>query len=107
MALGSAKAGGGVNNTLLRESESLRATLRVLYETPGFRAHPFSAHPRVSSELRATITKHILQMTSKPEHQNLLNQVQMPNPAQASHSRDYAPLQKLGIEQFVINENKN
>lgn len=107
VALGSAKAGGGVNNTLLRESESLRATLRVLYETPGFRAHPFSAHPRVSSELRAAITKHILQMTSKPEHQNLLNQVQMPNPAQASHSRDYAPLQKLGIEQFVINENKN
>ncbi|MFZ9723629.1 MAG: phosphate/phosphite/phosphonate ABC transporter substrate-binding protein [Burkholderiaceae bacterium] len=107
VALGTANAGGGVNNTLLREPESLRSALRILYETPGFRPHPFSAHPRVPAELRLAITKHVLQMSSRPEQQLLLNQVQIPNPAQASHKKDYESLQRLGIEAFVVNENSN
>ena len=107
VALGTANAGGGVNNTLLREPETLRSALRILYETPGFRPHPFSAHPRVTSELRMAITKHVLQMSSKPEQKLLLNQVQIPNPARASYTKDYEPLQRLGIEAFVVNENSN
>lgn len=107
VALGSSKAGGGVNNTLQREPETLRSALRVLYETPGYRAHPLSAHPRVPQELRVAITKHVLTMTSTPKKQKLLNQVQMPNPKPASHEEDYAPLQRLGVEAFVVIENTN
>lgn len=104
VALGSAKAGGGVNNTLLREPESVRQALRILYETPGFRAHPFSAHRRVPETVRALIAKRILQMPGRPDEQKLLNDVQMPSPAPANHAKDYAPLQKMGIDTFVINE---
>lgn len=104
VALGAAQAGGGVNNTLLREPQSVQAALRILYETAGFRAHPLSAHRRVPEQQREEIVRRILQMPSQPDEQKLLNDVQMPSPALASYLKDYAPLQKLGIEAFVINE---
>jgi phosphonate transport system substrate-binding protein len=104
VALGSNTAGGGVNNTLLREPEPVRQALRILYETPGFRPHPFSAHRRVPKAVRAVLIKRILQMPKQPDEQKLLNDVQMPIPALASYAKDYAPLQKLGIEGLVINE---
>jgi len=103
VASGSVAAGGGVNNTLMREPQALKDELRVLYESPGFRSHPLSFHPRVPPQVRVSVANAIYQLALFDEGRDLLNRIQIPNPSAANHNKDYAPLERLGIEKFVVN----
>ena len=102
VVLGSSKAGGGVNNTLARERAEVKQQLRVLWRTPVFPAHPFSAARRVPLAIQAKVRAAFLQMGSNAEGRKLLETAQMPNPVRADHTRDYAPLDKLGLGRFVV-----
>jgi phosphonate transport system substrate-binding protein len=102
--LGKAQAGGGVNNTFLRQPEEVKRELRVLYETPPSAPHPFSVHPRVPKEVRDKVKKAILDMANEPSMKALLDRVQMPNPVPADYARDYKPLEKLNLEKYVVLE---
>lgn len=99
---GSADAGGGVNNTLLREPEAMRNNLRVLYTTPASASHPFSAHPRVAQAVRECVTQAFLKLVSDKEGVALLDGIQLPQPIRADFSRDYLPLKKLGLAKLVV-----
>jgi phosphonate transport system substrate-binding protein len=105
VAAGTLAAGGGVNNTLAREPQALRDELRVLYESPGFRSHPLSAHPRVPPKVRQEFSNAIFQLALFDQGKNLLNQVQLPDPSAATHRDDYAPLERLGVQRFVVSDN--
>ncbi len=102
--LGKAQAGGGVNNTFLRQPEEVKRELRILYETPSAAPHPLSVHPRVPKEVRDKVKKVILDMANEPSMKALLDRVQMPNPVPADYARDYKPLEKLNIEKYVVLE---
>ena len=95
-------AGGGVNNTFHREPESLRGELRVLWETPAYASHPLSAHPRVPAALREAVTSAFLALGADPKTRPLLEKVLLPVPVAADYVRDYQPLEKLGLEEFVV-----
>ena len=102
VVLGSSKAGGGVNNTLLRERTEVKQELRVLWRTPVFPAHPFSAARRVPLAIQAKVRAAFLQLASNPEGRTLLEAAQLPNPVRADHARDYAQLDRLGLGRFVV-----
>jgi len=102
--LGKAQAGGGVNNTFLRQPEEVKRELRILYETPSAAPHPFSVHPRVPKEVIDKVKKAILDMANEPSMKALLDRVQMPNPVPADYARDYKPLEKLNLEKYVVLE---
>ena len=102
VALGEASAAGGVNNTLQREEPTLRKRLRVLYETPAYAPHPLVAHPRMPAALRESVTSAFIGVASTDTGRQLLDQVQMPAPVRASYGRDYAPLERLGLDRFVV-----
>jgi phosphonate transport system substrate-binding protein len=102
--LGKAQAGGGVNNTFLRQPEEVKRELRILYETPSTAPHPFSVHPRVPKEVRDKVKRAILDMANEPSMKALLDRVQMPNPVPADYARDYKPLEKLNLEKYVVLE---
>ncbi len=102
VALGDAPAGGAVNNTLEREPENLRLRLRVMYRTSQYAPHPFIAHPRVSRALREQVTAAILQLADTEAGQRLLDGIQIPKPVSADYAKDYAPLEKLKLERFVV-----
>jgi ABC-type phosphate/phosphonate transport system, periplasmic component len=102
--LGKAQAGGGVNNTFLRQPEEVKRELRILYETPPTAPHPFSVHPRVPKEVRDKVKRAILDMANEPSMKALLDRVQMPNPVPADYARDYKPLEKLNLEKYVVLE---
>jgi len=102
--LGKAQAGGGVNNTFLRQPEEVKRELRILYETPSAAPHPFSAHPRVPKEVKDKVKRAILDMANEPNMKALLDRVQMPNPVPADYARDYKPLEKLNLEKYVVLE---
>ena len=95
-------AGGGVNNTLERESASLREQLRILYETAGYAPHPFVAHPRIKPQLREAVTAAFLKLAESESGLRLLDAIQIPRPVRADYARDYAPLESLQIEKFVV-----
>lgn len=102
VAIGDLVASGGVNNTLLREEQSLREQLRVLYETSGYAPHPFVANPRVPSSIRRSVTAAFISLSKEASGEKLLEEVQMPAPIPSDYQRDFAPLERLQLEKFVV-----
>ncbi len=101
---GKVVAGGGVNNTLLQESDEVRSNLRVLFETPGVAPHPLCAHPRVPGRVRQAIVDAVLQLTAETEGQSLLKNIFMSKPVKADYARDYAALAQYKLEKYVVLE---
>ena len=101
-ATGRAAAAGGIGATLIEEPEELRSTLRVLLETPGVAPHPLSAHPRIPEAMRRLVAETLLSMAQDAAGQVMLREIRMPNPVRADHVRDYQPLEKFGLEKYVV-----
>lgn len=101
-AIGEVVASGGVNNTLQREESALRESLRILYETSGYAPHPFVANPRVPVNIRKAVTDSFIALSGTEAGDKLLEGVQIPNPVRSDYQRDYAPLEGLNLEKFVI-----
>jgi len=102
VAMKMAPAGGGVQKTLEKEDAALKDQLMVLYKTPSAASHPFAAEKRIPAEFRAKVEEAILRMAKDPKYASLLKGIQLPDPVQANYAKDYAPLQALGLEKFVV-----
>lgn len=100
--LGQAAAGGAVNTTFNRESDDIRAQLHILYTTPAAAPHPLSAHPRVPAQHQQNIIASILRLGADPANQELLKGVLLKQPVAADYRKDYQPLEKLGLEKYVV-----
>ena len=98
-------AGGGVNNTLSRENIAMTSQLKVLYTTKPTAPHPLCVHPRVDKKSIDIIRNAILKMGSDPKYKDILNSIQMPNPVIADYKKEYLPLKKLRLENYVSTEN--
>jgi phosphonate transport system substrate-binding protein len=101
---GQAAAAGGIRSTLDRELPEVRAQLRVLFETPAVAPHPLAAHPRVAETHRKALREAWLALSQSDTGVALLKAVQMSNPIAADYKRDYAPLERLRLEQFAVVE---
>ena len=99
--LQTSQAGGAVNNTWSRELPEVRQQLRVLWRTPPFPAHPFAASGRVPESVRQNVQGGFLQLDNTSQGRQLLARVQMPEVVTANYERDYAPLERLGLETFM------
>lgn len=97
-------AAGVVRRTLEIESQEVQQALRVLYTTPKLSPHPIAVHPRVPVELRRRITETVLALAQDPAQKQLTEAIQMPDPVKANYAADYAPLERLKLEKFVITE---
>lgn len=103
---GRAAAGGGINNTLADEPEEVRANLRVLMETPGVPPHPLSAHPRVPEAVRKQVTEVLLRIAAEPDGPAMMARVQMASLKRADYAQDYLPLEKFGLDKYVVRASK-
>lgn len=101
-ATGRSAAAGGIAATWAEEPEELRAALRVLLETPGVAPHPLSAHPRVPDAIRRAVAASLLGMARDAAGQALLKGIQLSAPVAADYARDYQPLEKFGLEKYVV-----
>lgn len=102
VVLGEVAAGGGVNNTLQRETASVRERLRILHETPGYAPHPFVAHPRIPAAARKAVTDAFVRMAADSSARQDLDEIQIPLPMRSDYRRDFAPLEQLGIDKFLV-----
>lgn len=100
VALGRADAGGGINLSLQQETPEVRQRLRVLYETRGYPPHPLIVHPRVQREDRERILAELIKMADDPLDQRLIQGVQLARPVRVDYERQYAPLERMGLERF-------
>lgn len=101
VAMGDMPAGGAVKATFDKTSEAIRAHLKIIYNTPETAPHPLAAHPRVPEAVGKKISEAMLMLGADPEGHKLLAAVQMPQPAKADYQRDYAPLTRLKLENYV------
>lgn len=100
--LGQAAAGGGVNFSLDSEPADVRNRLRAVYVTPPLIPHAFAAHPRVPASVRASVVAALLRLAERPENRVTFNAVEMPRPVRADYRRDYAPLEALGLDKYLV-----
>ncbi|MBU0587727.1 MAG: phosphate/phosphite/phosphonate ABC transporter substrate-binding protein [Gammaproteobacteria bacterium] len=101
---GASAAAGGVKATFQKEDPDVREALKVIFETPGVPAHPLAAHPRVNKELRTVMTQTMIELGRDPDKKMLMDGIQMSSPMAANYLADYAPLQELKLEKFVVLE---
>jgi len=102
--LGEAVAGGTVNGAFSREPAAVTEQVRVIFETPGVAPHPLAAHPRVAEAKRTAITTAILKLREDATVASLLKAVQMAEPVYADYDRDYRPLERLKLENYLVVE---
>jgi phosphonate transport system substrate-binding protein len=102
VARGDDAAGGGVAESLSREPAGLRAVLRVIYTTPKTAPHALAANPRVPEKDRLLVQQALLAMGKDPADAKILRHVQIAHPVAADYARDYAPLESLHLEKFVV-----
>lgn len=100
--VGDSAAAGVVKTTLEKEPQEVQESLRILYTTPGLSPHPLAVHPRIPARQRAEIVAVFMEMAANPQMQSQLAAIQMPKPQTANYARDYAPLERLKIEKYVV-----
>ena len=101
---GTVAAGGAVNNTFNDEQAAIKDQLRVLYQTPGAASHPVVSHPRVPEKVALTVTAAFFALQKDASGMAMLKDIRLPKPVVANYASDFLPLEKLGIEKFVIIE---
>jgi phosphonate transport system substrate-binding protein len=104
VSLSHVAAGGSVTSALNEETPEMRAQLTVLYQTPDAAPHPIIAHPRVPANIRKSVMNSLLGMQQDSEGRNMLKEIRMPSLVEADYQKDYAPLDRLNIQQFVVAE---
>jgi ABC-type phosphate/phosphonate transport system substrate-binding protein len=58
-------------------------------------------HPRVPAKLREALQQAFIALGSRADAAPLLDGIQIPVPVKATYA-DYAPLEKLGLERYVV-----
>ncbi len=102
VALGAKQVGGGANTTLDHEPKELQSQLRILFTTPNFMPHPFSAHPRIPQRVREKVITGFLKIATDPTGRGLLKAIQIAQPIRADYIRDYKSLEQLKLERFSV-----
>lgn len=95
-------AAGGIRSTLDREPPEVRDKLRVLYETPSTASHPVAVHPRVNVSIRNAVRNALLKIAKTEAGSKLLDGVSLDGLVAADYAKDYAPLEALRLERFVV-----
>ena len=101
---GDSAGAGIVLQTLTLESPDVKNNLQIIYSTPAVASHPLAVHPRVAPEIRTALHQQLKELAAAPESQTLIDAVMLKNLTDAQFERDYAPLQRLGLERYVIRE---
>lgn len=99
VALGEVIAGGGVQKTLNQQSSEVREALRIIYRSGDVAAHPITAHPRVTRNIRKKIHNALLAMSKTKQGKKLLEKVPVKKLGNASRS-DYEPLTRMNLKRF-------
>lgn len=102
--MGDSAAAGVVRTTLEKEPPEIQQLLRVLYTTPALSPHPLAVHPRVPSAVRQKLILTLMDLAHTPSSHAAMANILMPDPVLADYAKDYAPLERLNIEKYVVTE---
>ena len=102
VSTGMSAAAGGIEATLGEEPAEMQSALRVLLETPGVPPHPLSAHPRVPTAMQRAVADALLRMAADPSLKPLMGDIPWGTIVRADYARDYKPLEKFGLDEYVV-----
>ena len=96
VSLGIADAGGGIMRTFKSISPDIRKQLEILWETPSYTPHAFAIHPRISPDLKAAVTKAMIETGRNENGRNLLAPLKIKSLETASN-QDWDDVRDLKI----------
>lgn len=92
-------AGGGVERTLLHQSDAIKNRLRIIYKTPDIVPHPIAIHPRVSADKRKLIKDGLIKLFNTSKGKKLFKNVPI-NTLVPTNISDYQQLNKYKLEKY-------
>ena len=95
-------AGGSVSSAFNDELPELHGQLRVVYRTPEVASHPIVVHPRVPVAVRNAVARTVLELAGEEAGRIMLKQIRIPQPVLANYARDYAQLEKLTLQKYMV-----
>jgi phosphonate transport system substrate-binding protein len=100
--VGDVIAGGGINNTLMREPLQLKKELKILVETPKYTPHPIAVNPRVSLQIRKEVSEYFIELSRDPRNASMFEAIQIPKPIEVNF-KDYEYIKRLRINSLAEN----
>lgn len=97
VARGLMPAGGGVMRTFNNTDPKVRASLKILWTTPGYTSHAIAVHPDVSSEKAKRLQQALLSMNEDPEGKKLLKGINFKG-MQSAEDADWDDVRALNIK---------
>lgn len=92
-------AGGGVERTLLHQSNAIKNKLRVIYKTPDIVPHPIVVHPRVSVSKRKLIKNGLIKLFNTEKGKKLFQNIPI-NDLVTTNISDYQSLKKYNLDKY-------
>jgi len=92
---GQVDAAGGVMRTFKDLSPEAQAGLRVLQTTQPITPHPFSAHPRVPTEVVKRVREAIVKIGADPANRDLLAGLKFPEGFETAEDADYQDARQI------------
>ena len=90
-------AGGGIVRTLESVDPEVRAQLRILWKSPGYTPHAFSAHPRVPAPVVEKLQQALRELVNHPEGLDVLKNVNF-GAIEPAVDNDWEDIRKLNID---------
>lgn len=103
VALGRTTAGGGVQKTLLRQKNSIKEKLKIIYKTSSFSPHPVVAHGRISQKVREEITRAFLEIGETNSGRMMLEKIPVMKIGHAK-LQDYKPIEDFNLDKYIVKE---
>ena len=92
-------AGGGVERTLLHQSDAIQNRLRIIYKTPDIVPHPIAIHPRVSDSKRKLIKNGLIKLFNTSKGKKLFQNIPI-NALVTTNISDYQQLKEYNLEKY-------
>lgn len=90
------KAGGGIYRTLNTSPESVKGTLRVLWESENYTPHPIATHPNMAQDDRQAILNALIALSNDSSKSSTLSKMGFSRFV-ASNDNDWDDVRALGI----------
>lgn len=97
---GTILAGGAASSTLGAEPQSLKEHLKIIYRTPPLTSHPIAVHPRIPKSFSDTFTQTVIRLSRDSRYKDIFAAILMKEPVSTSYTRDFLPLERLGLEKY-------
>jgi phosphonate transport system substrate-binding protein len=93
-------AGGGIVRTFNTMPRQIKENLRILWKSDGYTPHAIAAHSRISTDIRNSIQKALVDMIQSPDALKALNKLGFNQGFEKASNQDWDDVRRLNLQKL-------